>query len=324
MKMKRVFLFTVLCLLIASQGLFAAKNDTITWRFSYSMSADHIWSQTLREWAEIVTKKTNGKMKFELFYNDALGSQKEVLEQMRLGITQGNYCLETLSYWVPEIDIYGVGYLFKDEEHLLKSQEGEVGRILEEKMIAAGFRPIYYHVRAPRNITTNKPINKLSDLKGQKIRVPEAPANVALFQALGAKVTALAFQDVVPGLQAGVIDGQENPLDLIYDTGLYEVQKYIAMTEHQRQVIFVLVSEKAYQALPAEYKAIINEAAKVAQESGYRRFKAQEKELKAQLEAKGMTFTYPDQAEFRAAAANSYKVLNPKIRELIKVVQEID
>jgi tripartite ATP-independent transporter DctP family solute receptor len=324
MKTKRLMLLIVLSMILILQGAVMANDEIITWKICFSCSPNHIWGQAIQEWASLVTDGTQGKMQFQLYYYDALGNQKEVMEQMRMGVAHGNYALETLSYWVPEIDIYGTGYLFKDEAHLLRAQEGEIGRILEQKMIDAGFRPIFYFVRAPRNITSNKPINELSDLKGLKIRVPQAPANVALFQALGAQPITLPWMDVIPSLQAGVIDAHENPLDLIYDYKFWEVQKYIAMTEHQRQVIFVLISEQEYQKLPEEYKAVINKASSAVQESAYENFKIQEKELKELVEAEGMIFTYPDQEEFRKAAKSSYDKLKPEVQDLIKIAQEIE
>jgi TRAP-type C4-dicarboxylate transport system substrate-binding protein len=161
-------------------------------------------------------------------------------------------------------------------------------------------------------------------MKGVKIRVPQAPMNIKLFQAFGAKPIALPFTEALGGLRSGAIDAQENPLDNVIDFKLWELQKYVAMTEHQRQAIIVVVSEKAYQKLPDDIKQAMQNAAKVAQAHAYSRYKEEEKEYKKKIEEKGMTFTYPDQGEFRKAASTTLQDAPPNLKELIKIVKELE
>lgn len=181
-----------------------------------------------------------------------------------------------------------------------------------------------YFIRAPRNITSNRPIETLEDLAGLTIRVPEAPANVRLFERLGAKVTTLPFSEVIPALQTGVIDAQENPLDLLVDFKVWEVQKYVAETEHQRQAIFFVVAERAYQQLSDDIKEIMYKAAKIAQQNEYERFKEQQKEWKSILEENGMIFTYPDQSKFCEAVRDAFDDFGEPLVSLIQMVRETD
>lgn len=324
--MKRVRSLLASCLLAAGAALATPSmaEDSTTWRINFSVSPEHSWSKALQEWSSIVTERTNGALKFDLHYFDALGAQKESLEGIRLGTLDGTYSLEPFSIWVPEIDIFGIGYLFRDEEHLMKALSGKFREILDEKLIEAGFRPMMYFPREPRNVTSNKPINSLADMKGMKIRVPQGPSNLALFQALGANPVALPFPEIVPGIEAGILDGQENPLDLVWDFKLFDVQTHVAVTEHQRQAVIFVVSERSYQKLSDETKKILHEAADIAMANQLKRFREESPQLKARLEKEGMTFTYPNQAEFRAAVRGAFDHAHPSVKELIDIVNAIE
>lgn len=310
--------------LLLAGGPALAQQEPTTLRINWSMTEAHSYSLALQEWAAAVTEGTNGTVTFDLYYQDALGPQRESLDNIRLGALDGTFSFELFSQWVPEVDVVSTGYLFKDEDHLRRALEGPLGERIEEKLIAAGFRPMMYFYRAPRNITSNKPIETLDDLAGMKIRVPQSPASIDLFRALGANPTPLPFPDIIPGLESGVIDGQENPFDQVADYQFWDVQKYAAVTEHQRQVLIFVISERTYQKLTDETKQVMHEAAAVAQANEYARFKAQEKQIEELLRENGMIFTYPDQAEFREAASAVFSSLSPVAQEVVELIRAVE
>ncbi|HCI46627.1 MAG TPA: C4-dicarboxylate ABC transporter substrate-binding protein, partial [Rhodospirillaceae bacterium] len=167
-------------------------------------------------------------------------------------------------------------------------------------------RKIATFMRSPRLLTTNKEVDKLADLKGMKIRVPEMPARVAIWKALGAQPTPMAFPEVVPALQLGTIDGQENPIGLITSSGIDDAVDYLADTEHLYGFMVLLASENMWQRIPADDQEIFLEA---AEEAAVYNDDLVEKSSKSGMEKaeQKMTITHPKMDEWRAAAADVYK-----------------
>src|SRR5699024_4100499 len=148
----------------------------------------------------------------------------------------------------------------------------------------------FYMTRAPRNLTSNEPIKSLDDLKGFKMRVPNVPLFLNVWEAAGAKPQVMDFNEVFTGLQQNVIDGQENPVDLIQSGALYEVQKYVIRTEHVYSWIYVLVGNEQFEALTDEQKTAVEEAAKEAQVIGEKLFQEEIGTIEEELIEEGMEF----------------------------------
>lgn len=161
-------------------------------------------------------------------------------------------------------------------------------------------------MRTPRLLTTRKPVNSIEDLKGMKIRVPEMPARVALWKAMGASPTPLAFPEVFTALQLGTIDGQENPIGLIYSARFYEVVKYLALTNHVYGFMLLTASEDWYQSLTPEQKGWIDKSAKEAAMFNDKYVKETEADFMQKVTAH-MTVTRPDIGPFREATKDVHK-----------------
>jgi TRAP-type C4-dicarboxylate transport system substrate-binding protein len=156
-----------------------------------------------------------------------------------------------------------------------------------------GFLP-----RSPRQISTNKPINSMADLKGLKLRSPERDYYVESLTALGAKPTPMAFNEVYTALQTGVVDGQENPIETIYASKFYEVQKAVAMVDYIDKPAYVMIGEPFWSGLSEEDRAIFEEAQLASRKLVEELLPGQEEDFIAKMKEAGVTFTYPDKAEF--------------------------
>ncbi|GAE27742.1 TRAP-type C4-dicarboxylate transport system [Halalkalibacter wakoensis JCM 9140] len=291
--------------------------------FSLDLPPTDTWSLATKEFADLVEEKTNGSIVVEVFDSAALGSQREALEGMLVGTVDGTVSLEPVSYWVEDIGLFGIPYLFESENHLETFLENEYGQELDQKMIDAGFRPLTYFMRAPRQISSNTPINSVDDLNGLQIRVPETPTAPPAFEEMGARVVTLPFGEVYSALQQNVIDAQENPLTLITANKFYEVQDYIAMTNHQYQAAYLLLSENTYQSLTPEEREAIEEAAE--ETKGFESALLTERIESAveELENAGVTFTEPELNDFSDAASRAYSGYDLLMQEWIKKIQEI-
>jgi tripartite ATP-independent transporter DctP family solute receptor len=148
-----------------------------------------------------------------------------------------------------------------------------------------------------------KPVGHVGDLKGLKIRTPENPVILATFKALGANASPLPWAEVYMALQQGIFDGQENPIHIIFNQKIYEVQKHLALTHHIYEPMPVVISERFWAGLTAEEQAIIQDAAVQAQTFNRQYIKTQTEQMLEQMKQKGVLVTSPDLAGFREATA---------------------
>ena len=281
----------------------AAPAEKITWKLGHLGNDEHIWNKTALKFAELVAEKTNGQLEIKVYPNESLGKEVENIDMIKTGAADMVISGESMQTWAPKAALMAVPYAFRDTAHMQSVIESDLGdeiaAQIEEKV---GLIPLYYHLRAPRNLTSNRAINTPADLNGFKMRVPNVPLFVDAWKAAGAAPQAMAFNEVFTALQQGVIEGQENPVDLIYSAGFYEVQKFVNVTEHVNGWIYVLVGVNQFNSLSDELKAAVLEAAAEAQVYGDSLFEEQTSEFVAMLEEKGMTFnTNVDKAAFQAA-----------------------
>ncbi|WP_332695212.1 TRAP transporter substrate-binding protein [Halalkalibacter lacteus] len=265
---------------------------------------------------EIVAKKAA-----RIVHDSAsLGTQREALEGMKIGTMGGTVSLEPVSAWVEEIGIFGVPYLFEDEEHLNNFLINESGDELNELMIDEGFKPLTYFMRAPRQISSNKKIESVDDLRGLNIRVPESPTAPPAFEAMGARVVTLPISEVYSALQQNVIDAQENPITQIYSDKFYEVQDYITLSNHQYQAAYLLVSNDIFASLTDDQKQALEEAAQETKEYEHNLHTEELEAAFAGLEEAGVEIVEVDATDFAEAAAQAYSSYDDLMQTWIEKV----
>ncbi|UOQ94709.1 TRAP transporter substrate-binding protein [Halobacillus shinanisalinarum] len=278
------------------------SGETITWKLGHLSNEDHQWHKTAEKFAELVNEKTEGKLKIEIYPNEQLGSETDILNGIEAGTVDMTISGETMQNWAPEAALMAVPYLFKNQEHVKKVVEGEIGKeiksAIKEKV---GVTPLYYHLRAPRNLTSNEPIKSPADLEGFKMRVPNVPLFMESWEEAGARPQVMGFSEVFTALQQGVIDGQENPVDLIHSASFYEVQDYVNRTEHVRSWIYVVVGNEQLKSLDENMQTAVKEAAKEAQKFGMELYEQETSKYEQMLKDEGMEFVDVDQDAFAEA-----------------------
>lgn len=291
--------------------------------FALDQGERDTWVKAAQKFAELLGEKTEGSIVADVHHSGTLGSQREALEGILNGTIHGTVTLEPLSYWVEEVNLYGIPYLFEDEAHLEEFLSSEYGEELHQKMIDNNFRPIGYFKRPPRQITSNVPINSLEDLQGLTIRVPETDTAPPAFQAMGASPTAMPFSDLYNALETGTIDAQENPITTIYTNNLHEVQSHFAYTNHQYQVGYFIFSEETYQSLTDEEQEAFDEAVEEMIEYEADLLAKDMETTKNEMVEYGITFTEPDVTEFREAAQEAYTGYDDLMKEWIEKIQSL-
>jgi tripartite ATP-independent transporter DctP family solute receptor len=206
------------------------------------------------KFAKLVAERTAGKVKPSYFGAGQLGGEREMVESVQLG-SLGMVITGVTGHRI--YDAFFLPYVFRDRDHMWKVLNGPIGEEWNQTMIKErGLRVLGYAYRGPRQLTTTKvKVNKPGDLKGLKIRVPEIAPMVATWRALGAAPTPMAWPEVFTALQTGTIEGQENPLEIINSSKLWEVQKYLHVTNHVRVAWITLLDERLWQKMtPATQK----------------------------------------------------------------------
>ena len=302
-----------------STALYAAD---ITLKLGHLANEENSWHKGSVKFAEEVKALTNGKVEVKVFPNDSLGKEMDLINGLQLGTADMVITGESLQNWAPKAALLALPYGFKTMAEMDKAVNGPLGDEIKKEIVEkAKIIPLAYFARGPRNLTSNKPIKTVDDVKGLKMRVPNVPVFMQFWRGVNAQPTPMAFGEVFTSLQTGVIEAQENPLALIKSASFFEVQKYVNRTEHVRSWIYLTIGERAFNKLNAEQKAAVQEAAKRAQAYERQLMLADEQKLEAELKAKGMTFVETDQSGFAKKAKEA--VLAAAKEELKPLIQKI-
>ena len=301
-------------------GARSANAAEFTYKMANNTPATHPLSVRMQEAADRVLKATDGRVEIRIFPNSQLGTDTDMLSQVRSGAIEffslSGLILSTL---VPPASINGVGFAFKNYDQVWPAMDGKLGAYVRseigkrglhvfDKMFDNGFR---------QTTSGTKPIVTAADLKGFKIRVPVSPLWTSMFQALGASPASINFSEVYSALQTHIVDGQENPLSLIETTKLYEVQKYCAMTNHMWDGFHLLANRRAFDKLPPEAQAVVNKEFAQAAIDERADIAKLNVDVRGTLEKRGLVFNEVDTAGFRDAlkTAGFYKEWRGKYGE---------
>ncbi len=302
---KSIILLVILVLSIAMMSVTAGAQTTLVFASAYAEN-DH-QTQSMIKFGELVEEKTNGEVKVEVNYGGVLGGERDVAENIQLGSIDGAILGGILQNFDSALSILEFPFLFKNPEHIRYVMDGPVGEVINERMIEnINMRYLDIVMRTSRQLTTNKPINSISDLKGLKIRVPEMKAHLKTWEALGASPTPMAFTEVYTALQVGTVDGQENPVPVIYANKFYEVCDYLAYTNHLPGFMMIIINNDTYENLSYKNRIALQQAAREASLYNEKILAENMEEIDADL-AENMELTYPDTAEFAEAAKDVYK-----------------
>jgi TRAP-type transport system periplasmic protein len=299
--MKRLFIKTVIAsVALAAFGAASAQDiKERTIKFGLNGPEGHPAVPGMKKFAEAVAAKSGGKIKVQLFLGGTLGSDQAVVSSVQGGtVEMAVMNTGILASVAKELAIFDFPFLFANEKESDALVDGPVGKRLHAKLGEKGIIGLSYWELGFRNITNSKrALMKVEDIEGLKLRVIPNPINVAWVKALGANPTPMPFPEVYGGLEQKAIDGQENPISVIAANKFWEVQKHLALTNHQYNPQSVIFSKKIWDTLsPAEQKLLddsADEAAKSQRELS-RASVASNLEL---LKKNGMTVTQFPPAE---------------------------
>ena len=283
-----------------------------TLKYANNSPVTHPLTIRTKEAMEAIAKETGGKVDIQVFPNNQLGSDTDMLSQLRSGalefFTLSPLILSTL---VTKASINGVGFAWPGYDKVWPAMDGELGAWVRAEIAKSGlvaFEKMYDN--GFRQVTSStRPINAPSDLDGFKIRVPPSPLWTSMFKAFGAAPLSINFSETYSALQTKVAEGQENPLAIISAAKLYEVQKYLAKTNHMWDGFWFLANGKAWAGLPKEVQTVITKHVDAQAIKQREDIAGLNSTLETELTGKGLAFNSVDNAKFREklASAGFYK-----------------
>ena len=301
-------------------GLFAAlfvcsAGAQTELKFGHVGEPGSLFAKSAEEFAKRANQKLGGKAKVVVFGSSQLGSDRELLQKLKLGTVDFALPSTVMSSEVDLFGIFEMPYLVKNRDHMKRIEKEVFWPGLAPAAEKKGLKVIAVWENGYRHITNNKrPINVPGDLQGIKLRTPKGKWRVKMFQAYGANPSPMSFSEVFTALQTGVMDGQENPFSQIYSAKFHEVQKYLSLTGHVYTPAYITTGSKKWSSLPADVRKILEDTAKDLQSFVYATAEKDENELLGKIKAAGVQVNEADKAAFVKASKAIYDGFGTEVK----------
>ena len=286
---KKIILIIILLFLLFLSSCISQRNKRVVLKAADTHDLNYPTTEGLVKMGKLLEEWTAGRIKIQVFSSSQLGSETDTIELTRQGVIDINRVnLNPVTRIVKEMKVLALPYIFRDESHQWKVLSGEVGKELLKLLEPYGLIGLGYYDSGQRSFyNSKKPIKKVDDLKGLKIRVQKADIMVDVIEAVGAIPVEMAFEEVYTGLQTGIIDGAENNEPSFITKGHFESAKYYTYDEHSRVPEIIFMSKITWDKLSDKDKKLIMRA--VNESIPYQRklWKAEVKEAIAKAEASG-------------------------------------
>lgn len=305
--MKKIFLlFLTVVFVFNSAGAFAVTTlklgTTVNEQDSFQVAAE--------KFKALIEERTKGNYKIEIYPNGSLGGESDMLESMSMDmLDMGIITSGPFVNFAAMMGVLDMPFLFANNAEAYKILDGEIGQELLATLEQANLKGLAYAERGFRNVTNSiRPVANANDIKGLKLRVMENEVYTATFKALGVNATPMQWADALTAMQQNTIEGEENPINVIFSYGLWDYnQKYVTLDRHSYSTAIITMSLEAFKRLDEETQKIFKESAQEAAE--YERKWVADKES-SQLEAiksHGVeVIENPDVDSFREAVKTVY------------------
>jgi C4-dicarboxylate-binding protein DctP len=308
--------FLAAALFAALPAIPAFAQSPIVIKFSHVVAENTPKGKGALKFKELAEKATGGKVKVEVYPNSTLYKDNEEMNALQLGSVQ--MLAPSLAKFGPlgvrEFEVFDLPYLFDSYDELHKVTDGAVGKALFDKLQPKGIIGLAYWDNGFKDMSANKPLKNVSDFRGLKMRIQSSKVLDEQMRALGAVPQVMAFSEVYQALQTGVVDGTENPPSNLYTQKMYEVQKYLTLSNHGYLGYAVIVNKKFWDGLPADIRTKLEGAMKEATKYANEIAKKENDDALAAVKKSGKT----QFIELTPAEKNEWK------KALIKVHQQAE
>ena len=302
--MKRFFLLTV-CVCVAfafTSNAEAQKSRTL--KISYNVAQGSSWDKGAEKFKEIIEHRSGGRFKVELYPNAVLaqGNDRVEIEMTQSGVID---LLIKSTMWLPALDdrftIIQLPFQFPNHDVAEAVMDGPAGRALLDLLPKHRLQGLAWGVNGFRQVTNSKvEIRQPSDMQGLKMRVPGIDLSLSIFRRLGSVPVSMSFAEVFTALQTQTVDGQENPLSLIWSSRFFDAQKYLTMWNYMYDAVCFIASQSLWKSLSEDDKILFAQAAKEAMNFERQVVRGEDKSLVGELEKQGVKITHLTDSELKA------------------------
>jgi tripartite ATP-independent transporter DctP family solute receptor len=288
-------------------------------------SDDYPTVLAVKHMSQTLEKLSGGKHKIKVFNKGALGTEKETIDQVKIGaLDMVRVNVAPMNGVCPMTMVPTMPFLFRSVDHMRHSLDGAIGDEILKSCESAGYVGLAFYDSGARSIYSKKAIKTVADTKGMKIRVQQSDLWVALVSAMGANATPMPFGEVYTGLKTGLIDAAENNIPS-FDTAKHaEAVKVYSKTEHSMAPEILLMSKTVWDKLPANEQAMVRQAAKESVAVERKAWDEQEAKSLANVKAAGVQIVEVDKKSFQSVMAPVYEkfMITPEMKRLVKAIQD--
>jgi len=318
---------TAALLAFALQATPALAQQTIVIKFSHVVANNTPKGKGAERFKQLAEERTKGRVKVEVYPNSQLYKDKEELEALQLGAVQ--MLAPSLAKFGPlgvkEYEVFDLPYIFPNRAVLARITEGPIGQNLFKKLETKGIKGLAYWDNGMKVMTANKPLHKVDDFRGMKMRIQSSKVLDEQFRALKANPQVLAFSEVYQAMQTGVVDGSENTPSNIYSQKVHEVQSQLTVSDHGYIGYAVIVNKKFWDSLPPDIRGQLESAMKDATRYANAIAQQENEDALAAIKASGKTKVYyltdAEKAEWRKALLPVHKSMESRVGK--DLIQEI-
>jgi tripartite ATP-independent transporter DctP family solute receptor len=317
--------------LVVALFLTAVSTSAVAreFRAADTQSDDYPTVQALRYMGRIVAEMSGGRHQIRVFHSRQLGEEKETIEQTRAGAIELNRTnLALIGTFVPAMNVLAMPFLFRSIEHLQKVLDGPIGNEVLDSFEPYGFVGLAFYDSGARSIYNNvRPVRSIADMKGLRLRVQQSELMSEMIRSLGAEPVELPYGHVLTGLATRLVDGAENNWPSFVTTDHYKHAGHYTLTEHTMSPEVLVMSQKAWEGLSAEDRAIFREAALRSSQFMRAKWRDLEEQSRRKAEAAGVTIvTDLDRKPFEAAMTGIYTRAqrDPAVARLIERIRKVE
>jgi len=321
--MKKYFLLLVIA--IALVGCQTESKVRVI-KLAHVLDPSHPVHKGMLYMAKKVNENSGGKMRVDIYPSAQLGGERELVELLQIGsLAMTKVSTAALEAFVPEMKVFGVPYVFRDDEHRWKVLKSDIGKKLllsGEKFRLRGL--CYYDAGSRSFYTKESPVNQPKDLDGLKIRVMKSLTSFKMVQALGGSPTPIPWGELYTALQQGVVDGAENNPPSFYLSRHYEVCKYYSLDEHTAVPDILIMSTVVWESLTPQEQKWLQDAIDESVEEQKKLWKESSDEALREVQKAGVQVIHPDKTPFRDAVQEMHvSFKGTPIYDLIQEIQNI-
>ena len=294
-------------------------------KLGHGLDTSHPVHEAMVFLADKVKEKSGGEMLVQVYPNQQLGTERELMELLQIGsVGMTKVSTAVVESFAPKLQVLSQPYIFRDDEHRQNVLSGPIGKSLLDEGVKFWFKGLCFYDAGKRSFyTKDKPIEEPEDLEGMKIRVMESATAIQMVQSFGGSPTPVSWGELYTALQQGIVDGAENNPPSLVTSRHYEVCKYYSMNEHTAVPDMMIVSTKLWDRLSDQEKIWLQEAADESAVFEYKIWAESVAESMKTLEEAGVTITYPELDKFKESVESMYQYYRDNEPEMYALIEQI-